>query len=216
MGRMRRINRVVATVVLATVGTALVEITATGIASAAPVASGTVNCRIAGSGKFTPHLVATAAGTGAIEKVKFSGKSGSCTSSAGAGGAVITINAANFKAKGKLKDPSTAIAAKSCASFTNFDQIQKLKITINWNASSPIAPTVVTYTAGTSPWVSNNAGSDRLNMPASATTTITGSFATSLNALVNLDSNIVNTCTATWGPYAVFNFGLTASALNIF
>jgi len=216
MGRVTRFNRVMATVVLATVGTAMVEVSATGVASAAPVASGTVNCRIAGSGKFAPHLVATAAGTGAIEKVKFSGKSGSCSSSAGAGGALITINGANFKAKGKLKDPSSAIAAKSCSSFTNFDQIQTLKININWISTPAIAPTVVTYAAGTTPWVSNNAGADRLNMPSAATTTITGSFATSLNALVNLDSNILNTCTATWGPYATFNFGLVSSALNIF
>jgi hypothetical protein len=216
MGRTFRIKRVVATVMLATMGTAMIEVSGTGVSGAAPVASGSVTCRIAGSGKFAPHLVATAAGTGAIEKVKFSGKSGSCTSSAGAGGAVITINAANFKAKGKLKDPSSAIAAKSCSSFTNFDQIQTLKVTINWNASSPIAPTVVTYTAGTAPWVTNNAGNDRLNMPSTATTTITGSFATASNALINLDSNIVNTCTATWGPYPGFTFGLVASQLQIF
>ena len=75
---------------------------------------------------------------------------------------------------------------------------------------------MVTYTLGTGPWVSNNAGSDRLNMPATATTTITGSFATATNALINLDSNIVNTCSSTWGPYATFNFGLVSSALHIF
>jgi hypothetical protein len=201
------------TIVLATMGTAMSGV---GVASAAPVASGSVTCSIAGSGKFTPALVATAAGTGAIEKVKYSGKSASCTSSAGAGGAVVTIRAANFKAVGKLKDPTSAIAAKSCNSFTNADQIQVMKVNINWIASSPIAPTVVKYTLGTAPWVSNNAGNDRLNQPATATTTITGSFATDLNALINLDSNIVNTCSSAWGPYPVFNFGTVSSALKIF
>ena len=86
MGRTIRIKRVIATAVMATMGTVLVEVAAVGVASAAPVASGSVTCSIAGSGKFAPHLVATAAGTGAIEKVKFSGKSGSCTSSAGRAG----------------------------------------------------------------------------------------------------------------------------------
>src|ERR1039458_4423443 len=40
MGRTIRINRVVATVVMATMGTVMVEVSAIGVASAAPVASG--------------------------------------------------------------------------------------------------------------------------------------------------------------------------------
>jgi hypothetical protein len=215
VGRTVRINRVVATAVLAVAGTVMVEVGAVGVASAAPVASGTVSCSIAGNGKFGPPLVAVASGTGAIEKVKFSGKTASCSSSAGAGGRVITINGANFKAAGKLKDPTTAVAAKSCNSFTNADQIQVIKVKINWIASPPIAPTVVKYTLGTAPWVSNNAGSDRLKMPSTATTTITGSFATATSALMNLDSNIVNACGTTWGPYPTFNFGTVSSALTI-
>jgi hypothetical protein len=215
MGRTGRINRVVTTAVLATVGTAVIQMSVTGVASAAPVASGTVSCSIAGSGKFVPPLVAVASHTGAIDKTTFSGKTASCTSQAGAAGRVVTIRGANFKGAGKLKDPTALVAAKSCTSFTNADEIQVLKVKINWVSTPAIAPTVVTYTAGTAPWVSNNAGSDRLNMPASATTTITGSFATATHALINLDSNIVNTCSSTWGPYPIFSFGTVSSALSI-
>jgi hypothetical protein len=129
---------------------------------------------------------------------------------------VVHIHGANFTATGKLKDPTTAVAAKSCGSFTGFDRILALTVTIHWTSTPAIAPTVVKYAAGSGPWVTNNAGSDRLNMPATATTTITGSFHTALNALINLDSNIVNACSATWGPYPTFTFGLTSSALKIF
>ncbi|HVC69969.1 MAG TPA: hypothetical protein VNC61_06850 [Acidimicrobiales bacterium] len=216
MGKIVRINRAVAAVVLAALGTAVVELSAPGVATAAPVASGSVNCPIAGSGAFGPQLVATASGTGAAVKVRYSGKSAACTSTAGAGGAVVTIHSASFKAKGVLFDPTTLVAAKSCTSFTGADEIKALKVKITWNATPPIANTIVTYSAGSSPWVSNNAGNDRLNQPATATTTITGSFATAANALINLDSNIVNTCSSTWGPYPTFNFGLVASTLNIF
>ena len=57
-----------------------------------------------------------------------------------------------------------------------------------------IAPTIITYTAGTTPFSNNNAGSDRLKFPSGATTTITGSFATSLNALMAQDTTIPFTC----------------------
>lgn len=216
MDRRSRINRVVATALLATAGMVMVEMAAVGVASAAPVASGSVTCSIAGSGRFAPALVATASHTGAFEGVKYSGKTGTCTSSAGAGGRVVTIRGANFKAVGKLKDPSSLVAAKSCVSFTNADEIQVLKVKITWVSAPAIAPTVVTYTVGSAPWVSNNAGSDRLNQPATATTVITGSFATSANALINLDSNILNTCSSTWGPYPGFSFGTVSSSLHIF
>ena len=183
-------------------------------ASALLAANGTVSCTNGGgSGKFMPPLVAT--GSGSTVKIKFAGKM-QCTSTFTPGTVPFTVQAANFKGKGILVDPSTLVAANGCPSFTNSDLIQAIKVKIAWPGSSPaIAPTVVTYTAGSIPLVSNNAGSDRLSMPSGATITISGSFATDLNALVILDTLIPNTCSSAWGPFPTFTFG-TTSVIKIF
>jgi hypothetical protein len=189
-----------------------VAVPAAPAAAAPPAASGSVSCNIAGMGKFGPQL--TAPGTVTHLKIKFNGKSTNCTSAAGAGGAVVNIQQANFKGAGKLVDPATGLW-NGCNDFTNFDQIGFVKMKISWVSTPPIAPSIVTYTSGTSPLVSNNAGSDRLNFPTGASITITGSFATATNAIMTHDTAIPNACTATWGPVPTYNFGST-SILSIF
>ncbi len=182
-------------------------------ASAAPaVASGTVSCNIAGIGKFVPQL--TAVGSVTHLKIKFNGKSAGCTSAAGAGGAVINIASAKFHGVGKLVDNAGGYW-NGCNDFTNSDVIGSVIVKIIWNATPAIASTTITYTSGTSPLVSNNAGVDDLNFPSGATTTITGSFASSLNAQMVQNTAIVNACSSSWGPYQPYTFAPT-STLNIF
>jgi len=198
-----------AVIVVGTVG-----IVGTSPAGAALVAHGTVSCTNGGGpGKFTPPLMAT--GSGATVLIKFTGKM-QCTSTSLPGTPSFTVASAAFTGKGTLLDPTSPAAANGCASFTNSDLIQAIKVKIHWpGAVPPIAPTVVTYTAGGIPLVSNNAGSDRLSMPSGAITTISGSFATDVNALIVLDTLIPNTCSASWGPFPTFTFG-TTSILKIF
>ena len=67
---------------------------------------------------------------------------------------------------------------------------------------------------GTAPLVSAFGLDDEMSAPSGATTTITGSFASSPAALQALVTNVVYACSSTWGPYSAFTFG-SPSSLNI-
>jgi hypothetical protein len=183
-----------------------------------PAASGTLQCNITGNGKFSPKLTAAGIAITAV-KTKFKGVGSGCTGTAtttnSAGTTTpVTIPNVKIKAAGFIQ-PTGPGNANACAVFTASDGVGSIKVKITYPGASPaIAPTVVTYSVG-GPYVSNNAGSDRLSLPSGASTTITGSFATATTALITLDTLIVNTCSSTWGPYPTFTFGPT-SLLNIF
>jgi hypothetical protein len=189
-----------------------------GSAMPPPAASGTLQCKIVGNGMFSPKLTVAGMAITAV-KTKFKAVSNGCTSSAGvvnSAGTItpVSIPSAKIKAMGFIQ-PTGPGNANACAVFTASDGVGNIKAKITYPGASPaIAPTIVKYTVG-GPFVSNNAGSDRLSLPSGATTTITGSFATASNALITLDTLIVNTCSSTWGPYPTFSFGPT-STLNIF
>jgi hypothetical protein len=176
-----------------------------------PPASGTVNCAIAGSGTFHPHL--TAAGSSAAEGIKFAGTSGNCTSGAfvTTTGVVATVTGLTLHGVGKLVNPTTGTFANSCTGFNTQDRIAALKVKVVWNSVPAIHNTIVTYTSGTLPFVSPSGIFDEFSAPAGATTTITGSFASSPAALLTLITNVLNTCSSTWGPYAAFTFGAGSS-----
>jgi len=207
---MRRLLFCFATVAVLAAALTFVD---TGTAFAGPLpAYGTANCSITGTGTFHPHLTATGSSFG--ETMKFMGATGSCVTgpvvnSAGVG---VTITGMTVKGVGKLVNPSTATYANSCAGF-NTDVIRGLKLKVVWTATPAIKNTTVVYVNGTSPLVSPSGLFDEVSAPAGATTTITGSFATSPAALLTLITNVLNTCSSTWGPYAAFTFG-SGSSLN--
>jgi hypothetical protein len=183
-----------------------------------PPASGTLQCNISGNGKFAPKLTAAGLAVTAV-KTKFKGVGSGCTGTAtttNSAGTTSPVTIPNVKIKGAgYIQPTGPGNANACAVFTASDGVGMIKVKITYPGAAPaIAPTVVTYSVG-GPYVSNNAGSDRLSLPSGATTTITGSFATASNAQITLDTLIVNLCSSTWGPYSTFTFGPT-SLLNIF
>ncbi len=195
--------------------TATVTLVGTGVASAMPLpAYGTANCAISGTGTFHPHL--TAAGSSLGETIKFVGTSSSCTGSAAVStaGTPVTITGMTIKGVGKLIDSTTGTFANSCTGFNTQDVIRAMKVKVVWAATPAIRPTTITYVSGTIPLVSPSGLFDEISAPSGATTTITGSFASSPAALLTLITNVVNACSSTWGPYAGFTFG-AGSSLNI-
>jgi hypothetical protein len=183
-----------------------------------PPASGTLLCNISGNGRFAPKLTASGIAVTAV-KTKFKGVGSGCTGSATTTNSAgttspVTIPNVKIKAAGYIQ-PTGPGNANACAVFTASDGVGVITAKITYPGASPaIAPTIVRYSVG-GPYVSNNAGSDRLSLPSGAATIITGSFATASNALIVLDTLIVNACSSTWGPYPTFTFGVT-SVLNIF
>jgi hypothetical protein len=195
--------------------TATVTLVGAGVASAGPLpAYGNVNCAISGSGTFHPHL--TAAGSSRAEAIKFIGTSSSCTGTVAVttAGTPVTITGMTIKGAGKLINSATGTFANSCTAFNTQDVIRGLKLKVAWTATPAIRPTTITYVNGTTPLVSPSGLFDAISAPSGATTTITGSFASSPAALLTLITNVLNTCSSTWGPYSAFTFG-SGSFLNI-
>ncbi len=183
--------------------------------AAAPSASGSVSCKITGTGKFSPKLTATGVNTTGV-KFRFLGASptsGGCTSSAGvpnSAGTVtpVTINTVAVKGVGFLAGPANANA---CAIFSSADAVGSVTVRFNWGSVPAIAPTFITYSAG-GPVVSGSPN-DTITLPSGATMTATGSFSTPGTGTVTLLTNIVSTCSATWGPYPTFTFGVGSNVV---
>lgn len=176
-----------------------------GVAGAAPpAATGSVGCKITGSGRFSPTL--TLAGSATTDTTVFTA-SGACSASATIPGTTIvpSITAVSIVAKGTFKKVGAGFANK-CSAVQLSDRIGVIKVTYNWTSVPAIAPTVVTFTGGTASLFSPyTATLDKIRLPDPSGTTkvTTGSFAPAVAPVVLLDTNILRTCTATWS-YAAF------------
>ncbi len=185
-----------------------VTVVGEGVSGAAlPQATGSVSCKISGTGGFGPKLTATGTPTTAV-KFHFVGASpaGGCGGTAGIPNSAgfltpVTINSVVVKGKGFL---SGVANANSCAVFSTLDGAGVVKVRFVWGAVPAIAPTIITYTAG-GPVVSGSP-TDAITLPSGATMTATGSFSTPGTGTVTLLTNIVSACSATWGPYQTFSF----------
>ncbi len=183
--------------------------------AAAPSATGTVSCKITGTGGFGPKLTAAGVNTTAV-KFHFKGASptsGGCTSSAGVPNSAgfltpVVINTVVVKGVGYLSGPANA---NSCAVFSTADAAGVVKVRFFWGAVPAIAPTIITYSAGL-PLVSGSP-TDVITLPSGATMTATGSFSTPGTGTVSLLTNIVSACSATWGPYPTFTFGIGSNVV---
>jgi hypothetical protein len=191
-----------------------VTVVGEGVSGAAPPsATGSVSCKISGSGKFGPKLTAAGIATNAV-KFNFTGASptsGGCTSSAGVPNSAgfltpVTINSVTVKGVGYLTGP---LNANSCAVFSTADAVGVVKVRFIWGASPAIAQTIITYSAGL-PLVSGSPN-DTITLPSGATMTATGSFSTPGTGTVTLLTNIVSACSSTWGPYPTFTFNPSSS-----
>jgi len=191
-----------------------VTIVGEGVSAAVPPgAHGSVSCHFAGVGRFGPKL--TPAGN-PVTAVKFlfhgaSPSSGPCTSSAvvpNTGGTLtpVAIHGVVVKGAGYLAGPANA---NSCAVFSTTDAVGIVKVKLVWVATPAIAPTVITYSAG-GPVVSGSP-TDVITLPSGATMTATGSFSIPGTGTVTLLTNIVSACSASWGPYPSFTFGIGSS-----
>ena len=184
----RKLLGISAVVVLASTTFALADPGVSG--AAAPSATGSVGCKITGSGKFSPKL--TLAGSSTVVKIKFTATStGGCGAQATIPGATVSISGSRYL---------TSLLpgnANSCANFTSANTIGVVKVKFTWASVPAIAPTIVTYTGGTAPIVSGSP-LDAIRFPAPAGTGVvgTGSFTPSVSPVVNLATNIVSTCGA--------------------
>ena len=186
-----------------------------GVGSAAPPpsATGSVACKITGTGNFSPKLTFAGVSTTAV-KFKFnaaSPTSGGCGGAAGipnsAGSLTpVTITAVTVRAIGYLTGPANA---NSCSVFSSTDTIGVIKVKYIWAAAPPIAPTIVTYTGGTSAIVSG-AITDTISLPAVGTVlTGSGSFNPPTAAPISLLTNIVSPpCLSGGGPYPNFTINV--------
>lgn len=182
-----------------------------------PPAYGSMSCAVTGVGKFGPKL--TAAGTPVTAvKTAFKGVSvvGSCTGTAGISSTSgtltpVTISGAKFKGAGYYSGPANA---NSCPVFSSTDSVGAMAIVIKWTASPPIANTVVTLSSPGGPVVSGSP-TDTITLPSGATVGVTGSFSSPPPTFaLSMVTNIVSTCSSTWGPYPNYTFG-TGSNLSI-
>ncbi len=187
-----------------------------GSASAVPLpkAIGNVTCVVSGTGKFSPKLTPTGVATTAV-KTTFKGvtpTSGGCSGSASipnsAGSLTpVTIFGATFKGAGYY---SGVLNANSCPVFSTIDGVGVIKMKITWASAPAIAPTVLTFASG-GPAVTVGA-TDTITLPSGATIAATGSFsAPPPPAILAMVTNIVGVCSATWGPYAHYTFGVGSS-----
>ena len=208
-------NRLVAAAVVVLLSLGGVAVVG-GTASAMPLpkAVGSVSCTVTGTGKFAPKL--TPAGTHVTAvKSTFKGAaptSGGCSGTASVPNTTgsltpITIYSATFKGAGFYSGP---LNANSCSVFSTTDGVGTIKMKIKWIASMAIAPTVLTFTSG-GPAVTVGA-TDTITLPSGATIAATGSFSVPLPpAVLAMVTNIVGACSATWGPYAAYTFGVGSS-----
>ena len=191
---------------IAVLSATLFTVVDTGTAfAAAPAATGTIGCKILGSGRFSPPL--TIPGSSKTVKVNFNAKSASCggnvkaPNSAGLVGPV-TVSSVAITGSGYIKKVGPGFANK-CSNFQGSDTIGVITVTYNWTSVPAIAPTVVTFTGGTASIVTPiipTSPFDKIRLPAPAGTVkvTTGSFAPAVAPRVVLDTNIKKTCSAGW------------------
>lgn len=189
----RRLIGVLATLILVLTTLALVDPGVSG--AAGPPATGSVGCKISGTGNFGPKR--TLAGSSTTVKIHFNDTAtGGCGASAAIPGAVVTITGVTIVGSGYLTSlvPGNA---NSCPNYTSADTIGVVKVKFVWASFPAIAPTVVTYTGGTAGIVSGSP-LDTIRFPAPSGTVAvgSGSFTPSVNPIVNLAINIVSTCGA--------------------
>jgi hypothetical protein len=130
--------------------TAVLFVTSQETAVAAPLATGTAVCPVAGgAGTVSPGL--SAAGHVGGVKINFQAKLRTSTGGT-CGGAVITpagrhVIGGSLVGTGYYNAPSALAHGSSCANFRGPDKVGNIKVTISWTTvGGPIAPTVITYT----------------------------------------------------------------------
>lgn len=190
-----------------------------GVASATPhpQAYGSMTCAVTGVGKFGPKLTASGTPVTAVKTV-FKGVAGSggCTGTAGIPNTAgtltpVAISGAKFTGAGYYRGPANA---NSCPVFSSTDSVGAMTIVIKWIATPSIADTVVTLSSPGSPVVSGSP-TDTITLPSGATVVVAGSFSSPPPTfLLSMLTNIVSTCSSTWGPYPGYTFG-TGSSLSI-
>jgi len=198
----------------------LFTVVGTGVAEAAPVASGSVACTVTGKGAFTPALTLTGGSSSlGINFGAVSPTSGGCFSSATAPNSAgltvpVTITAVSITGTGSLV-PIGSGSPNKCAVFRAADTIGVIKVKYTWTSTPAIAPTVLTFTGGTTHIVSG-ATLDNIVLPAATGTTevTTGSFAPAVHPLVGLKTSIAAPCAAGWGPYPAFTIN-TGSLITL-
>ena len=206
---MRRTFFVVTAV--AVLSTTVFGVVDAGVAGAAgPAASGTIGCKVTGSGTFSPKL--TLSGSSTAVKINFKAKGGcsgtvTAPNSAGALGPV-TVASVSISGTGYFKKSGAGFANK-CSAVQSSDKIGVITVTYNWTSSPSIAPTVVTFTGGTpslfTPIIATSMF-DKIKLPDPSGTVAatTGSFAPAVAPVVVLDTNVKKTCGAGWS-YLAFN-----------
>ena len=165
-----------------------------------PPASGSVSCKVTGSGTFSPRL--TSAGSPGGVKFAFTAKSTDCSSSATLpSGAPVAITGVTVTASG-FWNPASGPTGSSCASLTT-DTLGALQLKYVWVASPAIANTKITINGGT-PWVAGGSVF-KFKLPNGATFgTTTGSFTPPTSQTWNVKTNLASPCSPSWGPYATF------------
>ncbi len=161
------------------------------VSPAAITAAGTVTCKVAGSGTFSPKL--TLAGTPGGDKFQFKVKSTKCKGSVTGGGAVINVTGATLTVTGYWNPTN------SCAGLpTDTQGTTNWKFT--WVSTPAIAPTTVTTTGGV-PWVPSGPV-DKFTFPAGGTIGASaGSFAPVTPLTSSFRTSISSACSSGWGPY---------------
>ena len=197
---------------IAVLSSTLFTVIGTGPAfAAAPAASGSIYCKILGSGVFSPRIP----GSSKTVKVNFSAKSpaksASCSgkvkapNSAGNVGPVNVTGVA-ITGSGYIKKVGPGIA-NTCANFQRHDTIGVITVTYNWTSVPAIAPTVVKFTGGTASIVTPipTRPFDKIRLPAPAGTlkVTTGSFAPAVAPKVVLVTTIKSWCGPGW-TYTAF------------
>jgi hypothetical protein len=204
-------------VATATLVLGVLTLVGSGVAWAAPVASGTATCPVqSGSGTLSPGL--TAAGQPGGVKITFKAKLGPSSTAGCSGSATlpsglpVVINKGTLTGSGFFNGPGSA-SGNSCVNFDGPDILGTIKATVHWVASHPIAPSHVSYTGGT-PAVSGSP-TDTISLPATGTTTAkTGSLALPpLPDSITLVTNIPSTCLASSPPFT--HFTITGGVVSL-
>jgi hypothetical protein len=176
-----------------------------GVAGAAsPAATGTIGCKITGSGTFSPKL--TISGNSTAVKINFKAKggcSGTVKAPNSAGALVpVTVSSVAISGTGFFNKAGAGFANK-CSNVQSSDKIGAITVTYNWTSVPAIAPTVVKFTGGTpslfTPIIATSLF-DKIKLPDPAGTVevTTGSFAPAVAPVVVLDTNVKKTCSAGW------------------
>ena len=195
----RRLSGV--SVVVLLVATTLSVTSNVGVAWAAkPDASGTVTCKVTGSGTFSPKL--TLAGSPGGVKFTFTAKASKCKSNATIPGAIATITGATVTASGYWN--GSGPSGSSCASLPT-DTLGTVNAKYVWTSAPPIANTNIA-TSGGVPWLASGPSFKfDVTLIGASITSSSGSFSPATSETFDLKTNIANPCGAGWGPYPTFN-----------